>query len=57
MPTAADELHHALALEPSNIRIEHRAKNFAHAIGAEIEAQHTVAVLHAAIIADHRRHE
>ena len=32
-------------------------KNFAHAVGAEVEAQHPVAVLHASIIADHRRHD
>jgi hypothetical protein len=32
------------------------AENFAHAVGAEVEAQHPVAVLHAAIVADHRRH-
>ena len=49
------ELDHALAREAGELRIEHGAENFAHAVGAEIEAQHAVAILHAAIIADHGR--
>ena len=55
MPTAAANLHHALAREAGESRIEHRAEDFAHAVGAEVEAQHAVAVAHAAIVADHRR--
>ncbi len=43
--------------EAGEIRIEHRGQNFAHAIGTEVEAQHAVAILHAAIIADHRRQD
>ena len=34
-----------------------RAEDFAHAVGAEVEAQHAVAVLHAAIVADHGRQD
>ena len=51
------EAHDALARKAGKIRIEHRAENLAHAVGAEVEAQHAVAVLHAAIVADHRRHD
>ena len=49
------EADEALAREAGKIRIEHGAENFAHAVGAEVEAQHAVAVCHAAIVADHRR--
>ena len=38
------ELDCALAREAGEIRIEHRAEDFAHAVGAEVEAQHAVAV-------------
>ncbi len=46
-----------LARKAGEIRIEHGAENFADAIGAEVEAQHAIAVLDAAIVADHRRHD
>ena len=39
------ELDDALARKAGEIRIEHGAENFAHAVGAEVEAQHAVAVL------------
>ena len=51
------ETHDARAREAGKRRIEHGAEDFAHPVGAEIEAQHAVAVLHAAIVADHRRHD
>ena len=51
------ELDLALAREAGEIRIEHGAENFADAVGAEVEAQHAVAVPDAAIVADHRRHD
>ena len=38
--------------KPEKSSIEHRAEDFAHAVGAEVEAQHAVAILHAAIAAD-----
>ena len=34
-------------------RIEHRAQNLAHAVRPEVEAKHAVAVMNAAIVADH----
>ena len=51
------EVDCAPAREAGEIRIEHGAQDFAHAVGAEVEAQHAVAVLDAAIVADHRRHD
>ncbi len=47
----------ALARKAAKGRIEHRRQDLADAVGAEIEAQHGVAVLDAAIAADHRRHD
>ena len=49
------EAHRALAREARERRVEHGGEDFAHAVGAEVEAQHAVAVVHAAIVADHRR--
>ena len=53
----AGETNDARTREAGEIRIEHRAQNLPRAIGAEVEAQHAVAVPHAAIIADHRRQD
>ena len=50
-------LHRPLARETIEGGIEHRAQNLAHAVGAEIEAQHAVTVLHASVIADHGRQD
>ncbi len=47
--------HDALARKPGKTRIEQRGEKLAHAVGAEIEAQHAIAVLHSVIAADHRR--
>ena len=47
----------ACAGSRKNRRIEHRGRDFAHAVGAEVEAQHAVAVAHAAIAADHGGHD
>ncbi len=49
------EADDARAREAGERRIEQRAEDLAHAVGAEVEAQHAVAVAHAAIVADHRR--
>ena len=50
------EPHDAAARKAVECRVEHRSQNLAHAIGAEVEAKHAVAVANAAIAADHRRH-
>ena len=50
------ELHDAAARKAVECRVEHRPQNLAHAVGAEVEAKHAVAVANAAIAADHRRH-
>ena len=57
MPTAAANARARLRAKAGEIRIEDGAEDFAHAVGAEVEAQHAVAVAHAAIAADHRRHD
>ena len=57
MPTAAANCTALRAAKPENSGIEHDAEDFAHPVGAEVEAQHAVAVLHAAIVADHGGHD
>ncbi len=57
MPTAAANRTTRLRGKPEKSGSSMRAENFAHAVGAEIETQHAVAVFHAAIVADHRRHD
>ena len=57
MPTAAARLTLALARETGERRIEDGGEDLAHAVGAEVEAEHAVAVAHAAIVADHRRQD
>ena len=57
MPDGGGEADDARARKTGEVRIEHGAQNFPHPVGAEIEAQHAVAVLHAAIVADHRRND
>ena len=58
MPAAAAIRTRAPARKAGECRIEQRCQNLAHAVGAEVEAQHAVAVAHAAIVADHgRQHE
>ena len=52
------ELHHARAVEAVEPRIEQRRQDLARPVGAEIEHQEAVAVLHAGIAVDHgRQHE
>ena len=46
----------ALAREARKIRIEQSGQDLAYAVGAEVEAEHAVAVAHAAIVADDRGH-
>src|SRR4029077_5461396 len=53
-PDRAGELDDARPREAGKTRIEDRPKNLAHAVGAEIEAEHAVAVTHADIVADDR---
>ena len=51
------ELDDTLAREAVERGIEQRGEDFAHPVGAEIEAQDAVAVLHALVVADHRRRD
>ena len=51
------DAHATRTPKPLKARIEQRRKNFAYSVGAEVEAQHTVAVAHAAVIADDGRHD
>ena len=52
MPAAAANLRHPRAREAVEVGVEQRGQDFAHPVGAEVEAQEAVAVLHAAIAAD-----
>ena len=46
----------ARAREPGECRIEKGSQDFAHAVGAEVEAEQSVPVPHAAVVADDGRH-
>ena len=46
-------MHHLLALEACEGGVEQGAQQLAHPVGAEVEAEHPVPVLHALIIADY----
>ena len=48
------ELDDALARKAVEFRLQQRGENFPHAVGAEVEAQDAVAILHALVITDDR---
>jgi hypothetical protein len=47
--------HRAPARETGKCGINDRAKNFAHPVGAEVEAKHAISVLNAMEVGDDRR--
>ena len=53
MPAAAANRMIALAREAVEFRLQQRAEDLAHAVGAEVEAQDAVAILHALVVTDH----
>ena len=57
MPTAAAKRMRRGRGEAVEIRVEQGGQDLAHAVGAEVEAQQAVAVLHAVIVADHGGHD
>ena len=57
MPIAAASFTVRGRAKPAKLRVEQRQQDLAHPVGAEVEAQHAVAVLHALVVADHRRQD
>ena len=53
----ASDADAATAGKAAEARVEQGGQDLAHAVGAEIEAKHAVAVPHAPILADHRRND
>ena len=53
MPSAAAKLMARLRGKPSKSGSSNAGEDFPHAVGAEVEAQDAVAVVHAFIVADH----
>ena len=51
------ELDDPLAREAIELRLQQRGEDFAHPVGAEVEAQDAVAVLHAFVVADDGGHD
>ena len=56
MPVAAAKRATRGRGNPEKCRIEKGSQDFAHAVGAEVEAQQSVPVPHAAVVADDGRH-
>ena len=50
------EMGNARARERGECRIEQGRQDLAHAVGAEVEAEQSVSVAHAAVVADDGRH-